>query len=405
MNLEYDPNEQPEVILDSQAAHAHEVVAPQRSPLAMAGIGIMIAALGWFVVTSGTDGTSGDVALPPSTTARQAPTPPEPPPRPPLPPLADDPRVEGELRDGRAFEVYEASPGVLCVTFPEISSTELDTCHLELESASGAGVIEDFLVFGYLTAGAESASVRYRSGEPGNTGLRIEPIARFFALPLRFDDAYRLQYRDANFDVASEVPLVALRGGPSQSPEDAGRDNVPAEIAALSVAQRLSVSAEWTAFSEGPTVWSQQPTLLATQPGWGEIVLLDPTGTRIERSTPIPSVRLTAQLSRPDAHYFLGQQVATPNQMAVDRDEFRFPVALIRIDRDTGDHRIVLFPQASINDEPNIGPIAVRPNWEIGPQLPDIDESSIGGVDGEVQLRSTDGSSIQLDGVTLLPTQ
>lgn len=143
--------------------------------------------------------------------------------------------------------------------------------------------------------------------------------------------------------------------------------------------------------------------MLATQPGWGEILLLDPTGTRIERSTPIPSLRLTAQLSRPEAHYFLGQQVATPNQMAVDRDELRFPVALVRIDRATGEHLIVLFPQASINDEPNIAPIVGRPGWEVGPQLPDIDVTAIGGVDGVIQLKATDGNPIQLDGATLQP--
>ena len=379
----------------------HEVVAPGRSPLRLFGVGLVMAALGWLVISGG---STQETSRPPATTVPEpAPTPPPSTSSAPTPARA--PRVAGALRDDRAFEVYESSPGVLCATIPDKppATTSVDTCHLELESASGAGVIDELLVFGYLTAGAESASVRYRSGQPSNVGVRIEPAARFFALPLRADDAYRLQYRDSDYVVALEVPLVALRGGRSQSPEAAARDGVPDEIAALSFTQRLIIAAEWTTFAEGPVVWSRAPTLTATQPGWGEIVLLDPTGTRIERSTPVPSLRLTAQLSRPDALYFLGQQVATPDQMAVDREELRFPIAVVRIDRETGDHFVRLFPQASTNDEPDISPIIGRPRWDIGPELPTIDASSFGGIDDAIRLRATDGNSIQIDGTTLLP--
>lgn len=397
MNLEHD-DDQPSLIIDQPVALDHEVVAPKRSMLGLLGIGAVIAALGWLVVAGG---TGADQALSPSTTDTSVPAPDPTPPAPQQ--TSGDARVAGELRDGRAFEVFEASPGVLCVAFPDTPDNDLDTCHLELESATGAGVVDELLVFGYLTVGADSASVRYRSGQPGNAGIRLEQSARFFALPLRSDDAYRLQYRDADFEVESEVPLVALRGGASQSAEAAERDGVPSEIASLPFAERLGVAAEWTTFAEGPIVWSWQPTLTATEPGWGEIVLLDLTGTRIERSTPVPSLRLTAQLSRPNARYFLGQQVTTPNQLAVDRDELRFPVALVRIDRETGEHLIVLFPQASINEEPDIDPIIGRQGWEIGPQLPDIDVTVIGGVDGVVQLKATDGNPIQLDGTTLQP--
>lgn len=382
------------VLIDETPATelTRDVVAPKRSFVGLVGGGAIMAALGWLVVTGGND----EIAVPPSTTVAPAPDS--------FPPaVTEDPTVTGVLRDGRAFEVSESSPGVLCVTFPDNPGSAAETCHLELESGSGAGVVDDLLVFGYLTAGAESASVRYRSGQSINDGIRIERDAGFFALPMRPNDAYRLQYRNADFSVESEVPLVALRGGPSQSPEAATRDDVPADIAALPFNRRVDVAAEWTDLSEGPMVWSRQPTLIATQPGWGELLLLDTTGTRIERSTPIPSLRLTAQLARPDANYFLGEQVATPDQVAVDRQEVTFPVALVRIDRDTGEYLVRLFPQASTNDEPDVRPIIGRPGWELGPELPEIDTSTIGGIDGDVRLRTTGGASIQLDGTTLLP--
>ncbi len=395
MRVDPEPDDLPPVLIDEAPTTelTTELVAPSRSIVGLLGVGTVIVGLGWLVVTGGNDG----VALPPTTTVASAPDidPPA---------LTGDPAVAGVLQDGRTFEVSESSPGVLCVTFPDDPGNAAETCHLELESASGAGVVDDLLVFGYLTAGAESASVRYRSGQSINDGVRVEQTAGFFALPLRSDDAYRLQYRTGDFDIESEVPLVALRGGPSQSPEAATRDDVPADVAALPFNLRVDVVAEWTDLSEGPMVWSRQPTLLATQPGWGELLRLDATGTLIERSTPIPSLRLTAQLARPDANYFLGEQVATPDQLAVDRQEMTFPVALVRIDRDTGEHLIRLFPQASTNDEPDTGPIIGRPGWVIGPELAEIDVSTIGGIDSDVRLRTADGNSIQLDGATLLPS-
>lgn len=406
-------DDQPDFIVNDTAIDAietHQIAASGPSRLQLLGIGVVVAALGWLVITSGTgeDQTSAPTTdAPPPDTDPPDTDPPETAPEPVEPRVAGEPRVTGQLRNDQTFEVYEASPGVLCVTFPDNPPDEpsSDTCHLELESASGARVIDDVLVFGYLTADAESASIRYRSGQPSNSGIRLEANAGFFALPLRDDNAYRLQYRDRDYDIESEVPLVALRGGPSQSPADADRDNVPSAIAALSFSRRLDVVAEWTTFPEGPMVFSRQPTLLATAPGWGELLLLDLTGTRIERSTPVPSLRLSAQLSRPDAHYFLGEQVATPNQLAVDRDEVRFPVALVRIDRDTGEHLIRLFPQASTNEEPDISPIIGRPGWELGPELPTIDVTVIGGADDVVRLRTVDGESLPLDGATLLPIE
>ena len=387
-------NEDQLLLIDEQpTGHNTETVTPKRSALGLLGTGAAIAALGWLVVTGG---NNDEEASPPTTIAPAPDT---------ESPAFGNLRVAGVLRDDTSFEVYESAPGVLCAIFPDDRHGTYDTCHLEPESASGAAVIDDLLVFGYLTPGAESASVRYRSGQSVNDGVRVEQTARFFALPLRSRGAYRLQYRDGDFQVESEVPLVAVRGGPSQSPRAATRDDVPADIAALPFNQRVDVAAEWTDQSEGPMVWSRQTTLLAAQPGWGELLLLDTTGTRIKRSTPIPSLRLTSKLSRPDAYYFLGQQVATPDQIAVDRDEMQFPVALVRIDRETGEHVIRLFPQASSNQEPDIPPIIGRPGWELGPELPSIDVSTIGGIDDDVHLRTTDGNSIQLDGATLLPSE
>jgi hypothetical protein len=376
-------------------AENHELIVERRSWLSSSVLALCIAGLVVLVISGGSADEEGDgeaAPIAPTTAPRTTPaTTPEP--LEPLEPFAD-PTIDGTLVDGTPFSVSEPDPGVLCAIIEDV-----ETCHLELITASGAAVVDDALVFGYLTPGATSASVRYRSGQSINDGVRIESDARFFALPLRPGAAYRLQYRNSDYEIETEVPLVALEGGPSQEPRAATRDEVPADIAALPFNRRVDVAAEWTDLSEGPMVWSRQPTLLATQPGWGELLRLDPTGTSIERSTPIPSIRLTAQVARSDANYYLGERV--PEQIAADRDEVNFPVAVIRIDRQTGEHVIRLFPQGSPDGD--ISPVIGRTGWELGPELPPIDVSTIGGIEDDIRLRTTDGTSIQLDGTTLLP--
>lgn len=308
----------------------------------------------------------------------------------------EEPSVRGQLADGTPFVVTETTPGVLCAVIDQE-----ETCHLELVTASGAGLIDDALVFGYLRPGTEFAAVRYRSTQTSSEGLEVEPDARFFALPLQASDAYRLQYRGDG--IQDEVPLVALEGGASQTPEAAVRDGVPLSIAERSFGDRVAVLAEWTGFAEGPIVWSRRPTAFTSEPSWGELLLLDPTGTQIERSTPLPSVRLTAQIAQPEALFFLGEQIATPDQIAVDRDEVRFPIVVVRIDRVTGEHLVRVFPQASTNAEPTIAPLVDRDAWELGPELPAVDPNRMGAVDGGIKIGLVDGASLLLDTSSLLP--
>lgn len=378
-----------------EAEQIQEKIGSSRSWFANGVVGLCVAGLVALLISGGSEpeaAPSETAPAVPSTTAPEI-TAPEI-----TAPDSGDPTVTGQLVNGEAFSVSEPNPGVLCATIDET-----ETCHLELVTASGAGMVENALVFGYLPAGAASASIRYRSGPTSNAGVQLEPTARFFAVPLQSSDAYRLQYRDGDFEIEREEPLVAVRGGPSQTPEAAARDGVPDDIAAIGFDQRIAIAAEWTALPEGPVAWSTHPTLLATQPGWGELVLLDPSGTRIERSTPIPGVRLTAQLTQPEALFYLGQQLVGTRELSPASTETALPIVLIRIDRSTGDHLVRLFSQPSTNDEPDIQPIIGRAGWDVGPQLDPIDPTRIGAISGSIQLALADGSSMRLDASSLLP--
>lgn len=383
-------------VSSGETAENHELINGRRSWTTAVAVGLCIAGLA-ILVTRGeaTEDTSneGEVERPPTTAPSAAefeavkPTGSFP-----------DPTLRGELEDGTPFTVTEPGPGVLCAV---IEGAE--TCHLELVTASGPGIVSDALVFGYLSPGTTSATVRYRFTQPSNSGIRVEPNARFFAVPLRAPAPYRLQYLDADFAVDSEVPLVAWRGGSSQSPEAAFRDDVPAEIAALAFTSRVTVAAEWSAFAEGPMVWSRPPAGLSNQPLWTELLLLDTTGTRIERATPLPGIRLTAQLARADALYFLGQQLAAPMQPGPESDDAQFPIAVIRLDRATGEHLIRLFPHTTVTAAPTIPPIIDWPGWVLGPELNSIDPTRLGAVDDVIQIESLDAGTIRLDPDTLLP--
>lgn len=280
------------------------------------------------------------------------------------------PSVSGELLDGTPFVVVESEPGLLCA---EIGGSE--TCHRDGVRSSGPGLVADDLVFGYLPPGSRAATVRYRSIRPSAEGVEIEPDARFFAIPLQDDDPYRLQYRNDDFDVEREVPLVAPTDEPSQSPADASRDGVPDDIAELSFDDRITVLAEWPAFAEGPLVWSVPGDGLADQRLWRELARLDATGTRIVSTLPLPGVRLDTQLVRADALYFLGAFLGTEAE-PVDRPE----TVLVRIDRTTDESLIRRFPDT-----------------EVGP----FDTNELGAVSGVLQLELVDGTSVRVDGTTL----
>lgn len=380
----------------------HESVGGQRSWVTIAALGMCIAGLAVSVILDGSKSTTNGQSegTPPagtSTTVSRTTAATTEASTVESGPFAD-PLLSGELADGTPFTVTEPDPGVLCAVIDDV-----ETCHLELVTASGPAIVSEALVFGYLSPGTASAAVRYRFTQPSNSGIRVDANARFFAVPLRAPSPYRLQYLDADFAVDSEVPLVAWRGGSSQSPEAAFRDDVPAEIAALAFTRRVTVGAEWSAFAEGPMVWSRPPAGLSNQPLWSEVLRLDTTGTVIERSTPLPGIVLTAQLARSDALYFLGQQLAAPAQPALESDDAQLPTVVIRLDRATGEHLVRLFPQSMVTAAPAIRPSIAWPGWVLGPELDSIDPTRLGAVDDLIQIELLDGGTTRLDPDSLLP--
>lgn len=339
-----------------------EIVTPRRSSTGtlLSIVGIVI--VGWFVVTGGDNEPqpppATDDAPVPSTT---------------IPPEEIQRSLDGDLADGDRFRVTEVGDGVVCATI--VSNLDavrpdrsLPFCDVADALDGTPGVIAGRLVFGQLPAEADGVALRYRERPVGNTGLRIDREAGLFALPIRGDDAYRLQFlRDG--DVLDERPLVPYPSGPSQSAEAAERDGVPAELAALDIQDRIQPAAEWSALQEGPLVWSRTE---ADGEPWGELVRLDPTGTQILWSLPLPDIDLRAQLIRPDAMWLLGRQITFGDDIAVDRSEVRFPIVVIRLDRATDEATVVLYEQPPGVNEPVEAPRATVEAWQIGPALPAI---------------------------------
>jgi hypothetical protein len=206
-----------------------EIVAQGRPIVGIVASALALVGLTYVIVTGG---QSDDEAYPeptepttsttaPSPTATSEPTAQSSPTVIPRGP-ATSPAIDGVLAGGGRFVVYERMPGVLCAliddnagdaTATENTTTEnSEICHLELLTASGAAVIDTRLAFGYLSPGASSASLRYRTSGVSNDGIRIEPNARFFALPIAGNNPYRLQYRTASFDIAKRGPTGQVAG-------------------------------------------------------------------------------------------------------------------------------------------------------------------------------------------------
>ena len=412
--------------------HQEEIVAKRRPIGGIVASALALVGFGYIILTGG---ESDEEAVPapteptiPTTTA--APTT--------AAPDSVTPAVDGRLPGGEEFVVYEPTPGVLCAVInaspaaqtapdntPAAAGADIgaETCHLELVTSSGAAVIDTRLAFGYLSPGASSASLRYRTNGVSNDGIRIEPNARFFALPITGADPYRLQYRTANFDLDNEVPLVSMRGGAAQSAAEATAQGVPSSVAALSFNRRVQVVDEWTRFIEGPYAWSTLPTS-SIEPGWAEFLQLDNTGTEIVRAVPFPNVRLNAILGTRDALYLIGQQVSgqqvtmaddIADDTAIERGELRLPIVVARIERPrpsnsgrtTTGATVRVFPQEQTGVGPAPSPDVSRSGWQLGPELPPIDPYAIASVGGRIQIEGdgNEGAPILLDPVTLLPSE
>lgn len=323
---------------------------------------------------------------------------------------SNPPRIDGLLADGTPFIVTELVPGVLCAVIGEQTSDE--RCHHELVTASGAMTIDTQIIFGYLPGGASSAAIRYRTSDTsGNLGVRVEPNAGFFAVPIRSDDPYRLQYKTAALTNVREVPLVPVPAGASQSPEAATRDRVPAALAELPFIRRVTVIDEWTHLDEGPYATSRASQRLlepciddpafgpACAHTWYELLLLDPTGTVIERSTPLPGVRPTTFFEAEAAVYVMGRQLSTPAEAA--RAELPSPpIVIARVDRTSGESTVKVFPSKEAN-RPELVASLTLPHWTFGPTLVGLLDNTMGvTADGYLTIPSTDGI-VELDAATL----
>jgi hypothetical protein len=164
-------------------------------------------------------------------------------------------------------------------------------------------------------------------------------------------------------------------GGPSQSEQDARRDGVLVEVAALPFADRVRIIARQEA-REG--VWPVSrvpgsPGVLGDPTGrygvdwvqrheYGELLLLDATGTRIVRSLPLPGVPAQALRVGDDAVYCARQgDGGLPNSMLCRADR-NGPGSLVRVFTSNG-------PEPTTPVE--------RPGWERQPAPPDMDFSSL----------------------------
>lgn len=419
---ERDENE-----LDGGMRSQAELIAPGRSFGGLILSALAVLGLAYVAITggSGSDGSESDGSgsdEPPSTTVPTSapistivPAP--------MAGPGNPPRVEGTLRSGAPFEVFESSPGVLCAVFPDDATYPVhavpmadvarvdapEFCHLELVTGSGAAVLDETLIFGYLRPGAASASLRYRTGGTGNDGIRVERSARFFALPIRADDPYRLQYRTEEFDLVEEAPLVPPRGGPSQTAADAAGDDVPPSIAQLPFNRRVDIIDEWSYSSNGPYAWSR-PELDDSTEGaadWAELLLLDDTGTEILHAVPLPNIELRARVSTDDALYVIGEQVEVRGGSAFDRGEIRLPVTVVRFDHRTGASFVRVFPQATVSSEPMVAAVAARDGWTTGPSGVEIRADSIAAANGVVLVEpfGAGGPLVALDPDTLLPLE
>jgi hypothetical protein len=162
---------------------------------------------------------------------------------------------------------------------------------------------------------------------------------------------------------AVQEPPDTAAGGPSQSEEDARRDGVLAEVAALPFAERVRVVAEETA-SEGVWAITRVPGGLrvfgdvngrygvdwVNSVEYGELLLLDQTRTRILRAVPLPGVPAQTLLVHDDAVYCARQgDGGLPDSM------------LCRADRNGPGWLVRVFVHAGLPDPST--PIE-RPGWQ-----------------------------------------
>lgn len=157
------------------------------------------------------------------------------------------------------------------------------------------------------------------------------------------------------YGILEVAPPEATDGEPSQSPEDAARDGVVPELAALPIHERVHIWKQ-VATPEGLWVSSSMDSAgsliigscTPSQPGclygrdyvvngeYGEVLLLDAAGQKILRAYPLPGFPL----------FGFGGLVATDDAIYCGRQgDGALPDSMLcRIDRRTGDWIVRLFP-------------------------------------------------------------
>ncbi len=338
-------------------------VVQKRSALPFLGLAAAVLAAGWFVLSSASSPESASPAT--SSTVPSEPTPSivvttQPTPTPP-------PVLEGRLLDGRPFAVRERTVGALCAQIGNEPADAVDgansieICHAELPTASGARLHNDVLIFGYLVPGSTDVALRYRQNGTSSEGALADPDTRFFAIPIRQPDLYRLQYRSELRGVIAERSMVPLTGEPSQTPEAAARDGVAADVAALPYNRRVDVEIENTQPDEGPWVVSTALRLREDQGCLGdadadgtlgpqpcrqresEILLLNNTGSAVERAYPLPGLTPLDLWVYDEAIYVVGR-IGVADGLS-ENDSF-----IARVDRADFTFRIESFPGIRIDD-------------------------------------------------------
>ena len=208
----------------------------------------------------------------------------------------------------------------------------------------------------------------------------------------------------------AETTTTTTAPVPSQSPVDAARDGVVAEVAALPFDVRVQVLAAvaveegvWVIsrptpaaddFAEGCRIGPETgkyPTEFICTIEYGEVLLLDESQSQIVRAYPLPGVPPELIMVGSEAvHCGRNGELPLPDSM------------MCRIDRATLAAIVRVYP-------PGLDSVIVQPcfyppdNWLVDDEMLEVLE--LGGGDGALHVRAADGSWTRLDPVTLEVTE
>jgi len=223
-------------------------------------------------------------------------------------------------------------------------------------------------------------------GEPFSVNLENGQVDRLNA-PARTIPTYTVSLLAAN--------------DPSQTSEDAVRDQVPAEVAALPTELRLNLYPEYfgpttvatpegtwlsstldSAVMEGCFTGETPPPDAVCLAEYAEIVLLDSETGRIVRAYPLPSLAAHQLIVTDDAVYCIRQgDGALPASM------------LCRIDRDTLEAIVRVFPYDDDSDMTSGGAITLASYWIVEDPADYVLWETMTNNDGEITISGWSGTA------------